>query len=75
MGHANIDVTQNVYGKSWWEGASGSAHPNRQRNRTSQLRLAAVNSVRVFHSDPRGEHERTDLLPSFSLVCRACSTA
>jgi site-specific recombinase XerD len=19
MGHANIDVTQNVYGKSWWE--------------------------------------------------------
>ena len=18
MGHANIDVTQNVYGKSWW---------------------------------------------------------
>jgi integrase len=19
LGHANIDVTQNVYGKSWWE--------------------------------------------------------
>jgi integrase len=19
MGHANIDVTQNVYGRSWWE--------------------------------------------------------
>jgi hypothetical protein len=19
MGHANIDVTENVYGKSWWE--------------------------------------------------------
>jgi integrase len=19
MGHANIDVTQNVYGKNWWE--------------------------------------------------------
>jgi hypothetical protein len=19
IGHANIDVTQNVYGKSWWE--------------------------------------------------------
>jgi hypothetical protein len=19
MGHANIDVTQNAYGKSWWE--------------------------------------------------------
>jgi integrase len=19
MGHANIDVTQNIYGKSWWE--------------------------------------------------------
>ena len=32
MGHANIDVTQNVYGKGWW-GASGCGHPScRSRN-------------------------------------------
>ena len=24
MGHANIDVTQNVYGKSWWEERVGA---------------------------------------------------
>jgi integrase len=26
MGHANIDVTQNVYGKSWWEEPLEGAH-------------------------------------------------
>jgi hypothetical protein len=32
LGHANIDVTQNVYGKSWWEervdaGLNRGVHP------------------------------------------------
>src|SRR5260370_20307629 len=32
MSHANIDVTQNVYGNGWW-GASGCGHPRcRSRN-------------------------------------------
>ncbi len=30
MGHANIDVTQNVYGKSWWEERVGRGHPSRR---------------------------------------------
>jgi integrase len=33
LGHASIDVTQNVYGKSWWEERVDAATPScRRRN-------------------------------------------
>jgi len=60
MGHANIDVTQNVYGKSWWEerveavtravDAISVASQNSeedQANRTAQAIAAFRNEDRV----------------------------
>jgi hypothetical protein len=47
MGHANIDVTQNVYGKSWW-GAGGCGHPScRSRNQSSSFMIRMVLSYRL----------------------------
>ena len=38
MGHANIDVTQNVYGKSWWEEPSKELTDTRHGFPCSPLR-------------------------------------
>jgi hypothetical protein len=59
MGHANIDVTQNVYGKSWWEGAR-SGHPNRQRNRrlscASQRSTQCAYFILIHVANTKGRH-------------------
>ncbi len=38
MGHANIDVTQNVYGESWWEEPSKELTDTRHGFPCSPLR-------------------------------------
>jgi integrase len=55
MGHANIDVTQNVYGKSWWEErvdaiAALTLTRNRRRLVASQETVVAAQTARrSFH--------------------------
>jgi hypothetical protein len=41
MGHANIDVTQNVYNKTWWE------------ERVEAVSMAAASVWREFMSTPQ----------------------
>ena len=54
MGHANIDVTQNVYGKSWWEErvdvvtqAVEAKMPRKKRKRIS-LNSSATNGCPLW---------------------------
>ena len=69
MGHANIDVTQNVYGKSWW-GAGGCGHPScRSRNQSSSFMIRMVLSYRLAMREREIRHT-TESIPQIEAWCQ-----
>ncbi len=48
LGHANIDVTQNVYGKGWWKERVDAV--------TSEMSKLSAKTGKVLISSPRAHH-------------------
>jgi len=60
MGHANIDVTQNVYGKSWWE---------ERVDAVTQAVEAVTNAAQNAEKEEKKKRKRISLNPSATNGC------
>jgi hypothetical protein len=72
MGHANICVTHNVYGKSWWEERVDAGHLSCRRTTPFLGALREVAGSGPFHTEYVGRNPMKNTSSILDQIQNAC---